>query len=83
MPPAGRPKALASQLVPENACCSWTWLALVRLASADARSVINTMGVAPTSTTVKAGMVVPLMGSLPLMLNDRTFACQCCRGSRS
>src|ERR1700733_7962373 len=79
--PAGdRPKALASQFVPENTCCSCCSVALVRLASWLSRWVMKTTGVAPTSTTVNAGIAVPLIGSLPLILKDRTFAVEVLAG---
>jgi len=73
--PAGRPKALASQFVPEKACCSCEGVALDKFVSCPlSRSMMNTRGAAPTLTTENAGIVVPLMGSLPLMLNDNTLA---------
>src|SRR5450755_2249013 len=74
IPPEDRPKALASQSVPENACCNCCVLAFLKVESEPLSLATNTIGDAPTSTTVKAGMLVPLMGSLPLILKARTLA---------
>src|SRR5215469_2645192 len=74
MAPAGKPNAFALQSVPEKTCCSCCSLALLRFFRSPVFAVMKTMGAAPTAVTVIAGTVVLVMGSLPVMLNARTFA---------
>jgi hypothetical protein len=70
----GAPNTLASQLMPPNTVWSCESVAFVTEARAPERWVMKTIGAAPTDTVEATGIVVPVKGSLPVMLKAKTCA---------